>query len=182
MRIVKLNEIGKIITGCTPLTKKQEYYNSDDYMFIGPSDIKNEMYVTSSAKKVSKKAFEDYKSRFIKANSIVVDCIGSDMGNVAIVKSLCLTNQQLNAITDVDKSKFNIQYIYYILSTMKEYFHLIGTNGSTMPILNKTIFENIEIKVPNIEVQNKIATILSKIDDKIKLNTKINNNLYYMLS
>ena len=31
----------------------------------------------------------------LKENSIVVDCIGSDMGNVAIVKEKCLTNQQI---------------------------------------------------------------------------------------
>ncbi len=177
MKKVKLGEIGKIITGCTPSTKKSEYYESNDYMFVGPSDIKNVMYVVSSEKHISQKANDDYKTRFISENSIVVDCIGSDMGNVAIVKDNCLTNQQINAITNIDVNKFNIRYVYYVLSTMKNYFHLIGTNGSTMPILNKSMFENIEIEVPDIEIQNKIATILSKLDDKIKLNNDINNNL-----
>lgn len=177
MKKVKLGEIGKIITGCTPSTKKSEYYESNDYMFVGPSDIKNVMYVVSSEKHISQKANEDYKTRFISENSIVVDCIGSDMGNVAIVKDNCLTNQQINAITNIDVNKFNIRYVYYVLSTMKNYFHLIGTNGSTMPILNKSMFENIEIEVPDIEIQNIIATILSKLDDKIKLNNEINNNL-----
>lgn len=178
MKVIKLNEVGKIITGCTPSTKLSKYYNEKKYMFVGPSDIKNVMYVVSSEKNVSETAFEDYKNRFINENSIVVDCIGSDMGNVAIVKSKCLTNQQINAITEIDENKYNIKYIYYVLSTMKKYFHLIGKNGSTMPILNKSMFENIEIKVPEIEIQNKIANILSKLDDKIKLNNEINNNLY----
>lgn len=178
MKVVKLGEIGKIITGCTPSTKKSEYYASNDYMFVGPSDIKNVMYVVSSEKHISEKAYEDYKTRFINENSIVVDCIGSDMGNVAIIKEKCLTNQQINAITNIDESNYNIRYVYYVLSTMKNYFHLIGTNGSTMPILNKTMFENIEIEVPDIETQDKIANVLSKLDDKIKLNNEINNNLY----
>lgn len=180
MKSVKLGEIGKIITGCTPSTKKSEYYADNKYMFVGPSDIKKVMYVVSSEKNISEKAFEDYKNRFIEENSIVVDCIGSDMGNVAIVKSKCLTNQQINAITNIDEECYNIKYIYYVLSTMKKYFHLIGTNGSTMPILNKTMFENIEVEIPKIEIQNKIAKILSKLDDKIKLNNEINNNLYEM--
>ena len=177
MKSVKLGEIGKIITGCTPSTKKSEYYADNKYMFVGPSDIKKVMYVVSSEKNISEKAFEDYKNRFIEENSIVVDCIGSDMGNVAIVKSKCLTNQQINAISNIDEECYNIKYIYYVLSTMKKYFHLIGTNGSTMPILNKTMFENIEVEIPKIEIQNKIAKILSKLDDKIKLNNEINNNL-----
>ena len=178
MKKVKLGEIGKIVTGCTPSTKKSEYYESNDYMFVGPSDIKNVMYVVSSEKHISQKAYEDHKTRFINGVSIVVDCIGSDMGNVAIVKEDCLTNQQINAITNIDENNYNIRYVYYVLSTMKNYFHLIGTNGSTMPILNKSMFENIEIEVPDIEIQNKIANILSKLDDKVKLNNEINNNLY----
>ena len=178
MKKVKLGEIGKIVTGCTPSTKKSEYYESNDYMFVGPSDIKNVMYVVSSEKYISQKAYEDHKTRFINENSIVVDCIGSDMGNVAIAKENCLTNQQINAITNIDESNYNIRYVYYVLSTMKNYFHLIGTNGSTMPFLNKSMFENIEIEVPDIVIQNKIANILSKLDDKVKLNNEINNNLY----
>ena len=181
MKSVKLGEIGKIITGCTPSTKKSEYYADNKYMFVGPSNIKKVMYVVSSEKNISEKAFEDYKNRFIEENSIVVDCIGSDMGNVAIVKSKCLTNQQINAISNIDEECYNIKYIYYVLSTMKKYFHLIGTNGSTMPILNKTMFENIEVEIPKIEIQNKIAKILSKLDDKIKLNNEINNNLHELM-
>lgn len=181
MKTIKLKDIGEIVTGCTPSTKNHEYYCEADYMFVGPSDIKNVMYVVSSEKNISKKAFNDYKNRFINENSIVVDCIGSDMGNVAIVTRKCLTNQQINAITNIDESKFNVKYIYYVLSTMKKYFHLIGTNGSTMPILNKTMFENIEIEVPKMENQNKIANILSALDDKIRLNNDINNNLHEFL-
>lgn len=109
MKLVKLGEIGKIITGCTPSTKKSEYYVDNKYMFVGPSDIKKVMYVVSSEKNISEKAFEDYKNRFIEENSIVVDCIGSDMGNVAIVKSKCLTNQQINAITNIDEECYNIK-------------------------------------------------------------------------
>lgn len=181
MKKVKLCEIGKIITGCTPSTKKEEYYSNNDFMFVGPSDIKSVMYVDSTEKHISTVAFNEYKNKFINENSIVVDCIGSDMGNVAIIKNKCLTNQQINAITNINCNDYNIKYIYYVLSTMKQYFHLIGTNGSTMPILNKTMFENVEIEVPEKEIQDKIANILSKLDDKIKLNNEINNNLYELM-
>lgn len=181
MKKVKLCEIGKIITGCTPSTKKEEYYSNNDFMFVGPSDIKSVMYVDSTEKHISTVAFNEYKNKFINENSIVVDCIGSDMGNVAIIKNKCLTNQQINAITNINCNDYNIKYIYYVLSTMKQYFHLIGTNGSTMPILNKTMFENVEIEVPEKEIQDKIANILSKLDDKIKLNNEINNNLYEIM-
>ena len=70
MKKVKLGDIGKVVTGCTPSTKKLEYYESRDYMFVGPSDIKNVMYVVSSEKHISQKAYEDHKTRFINASNL----------------------------------------------------------------------------------------------------------------
>ena len=174
---VKLKEIGEVITGCTPKTKVEQYYNKKDYMFIGPSDIKNTKYVTKSEKYISNDAYLDYKNRFISKDSIMIDCIGSDMGNVAITKESVLTNQQINSLTNIHVVNYNVEYIYYILSTMKHFFHHIGTNGSTMPIINKTMFENIEIEVVNKEKQDKIAKLLSDIDKKIDVNNQINDNL-----
>ena len=61
-------------------------------------------------------------------------------------------------------------------------FSVAMFNSQKFPItvLNKTMFENIEVEIPKIEIQNKIAKILSKLDDKIKLNNEINNNLCYI--
>lgn len=174
----KFGEIGKIVTGTTPSTKVKEYYDEDDYMFIGPSDLKNGKNIQYCEKSISNYAYEKYKDRFINEKSICIDCIGSDMGNVSITTQKCLTNQQINSITSIDKKFFNFEYIYYVCSMMKKYFHQIGGNGSTMPIINKTQFENIEIKVPELIYQNKIVNILKNFDKKIELNNQINNNLY----
>lgn len=51
--------------------------------------------------------------------------------------------------------------------------------GSTMPSLNTDILKDITVLLPNIEEQNRISVALKKIDDKICLNSKINDNLLY---
>ena len=51
--------------------------------------------------------------------------------------------------------------------------------GSTMPSLNTDILKDILVFLPDIEEQTKIATILKKLSEKIKLNNKINDNLAY---
>lgn len=178
----KLKDIGKVVTGCTPKTKNEEYYSGKDYLFIGPTDMKSCKYVRKTEKYISNTAYRDYSSRFINKNSIMVDCIGSDMGNVALSADEVLTNQQINSIAEIDKNKFNVEYVYYVLSTMKKYFHQIGTNGSTMPIINKTMFEEIEIEVPEKNIQDKVVSILSKIDKKIELNNQINDNLQKLVN
>lgn len=175
----KLENIGKIITGSTPSTKKDDYYSSKDYMFVGPSDLKKGKYITTSEKYISEIALLDNKTRILDKGSICVDCIGSDMGNVAIVSERCMSNQQINAITEIDNN-FNSEYIYYLLSTMKDYFHLIGKNGSTMPIINKSLFSSIEIYLPKKIIQDRIVGILAQLDKKIELNNQINDNLCYV--
>ena len=49
--------------------------------------------------------------------------------------------------------------------------------GATMPSINTKLMGEIEVSVPSIDTQKRIAAILSAIDDKIELNTAINENL-----
>ena len=49
--------------------------------------------------------------------------------------------------------------------------------GSAQPKFNKTNFKEMLVPVPPIGEQNKIASILNTIDEKIEINKKINNNL-----
>ena len=50
-------------------------------------------------------------------------------------------------------------------------------NGSVFQNLKTDIVRDFNIKIPNIDVQNRIVNILSKLDEKIELNSAINNNL-----
>lgn len=155
--IFKLSDIGKAITGVTPSTKNEAYYSNCGYPFITPAEVKNTRYCKTPTRFVSEKAYSDYSKRFIGERSVLVDCIGSDMGNACLTKEICLTNQQINAITDINSGLVIPEFLYYRLSIMKEYFHSIGMNGSTMPIISKSLFENIEIDIPDIDFQRHIV-------------------------
>ena len=67
-------------------------------------------------------------------------------------------------------------YYYFSLEETKQFVRNIAT-GATMPSINTKFMGEIPIRVPSLEAQNKIASILWMIDDKIELNKKINNNL-----
>ena len=97
------------------------------------------------------------------------------MGNVGYVKGQCATNQQLNSITDI-KKEYNAKFIYYCLRPQKEYFRK-NAGSTTTPILPKSIFEDIEISLPDLQTQSAIARVLFSLDNKIELNNKINNEL-----
>lgn len=67
-------------------------------------------------------------------------------------------------------------YYYFCLESTKQFVRNIAV-GATMPSINTKLMGEIEVSLPNIDVQKKIALLLSSIDDKIELNTTINENL-----
>jgi type I restriction enzyme S subunit len=82
----------------------------------------------------------------------------------------------------IDKSKADPKYVsfYFRQSTFKEMMKNISV-GATMPSLNTSLMDNIPLTLPDILSQQKISTVLSSLDDKIKLNNKLNDNLSYYL-
>lgn len=68
-------------------------------------------------------------------------------------------------------------YYFFCLNATKEFVRSIAV-GATMPSINTKLLGEVEVVCPEIEEQRKIADILSKIDDKIEENQKINENLY----
>ena len=67
-------------------------------------------------------------------------------------------------------------YYFFCMNTTKEFVRSIAV-GATMPSINTKLLGEVEVLCPEIEEQRKIADILSKIDDKIEENLKINENL-----
>ena len=171
---VKISEVGRVVTGKTPPTSDETNYGYD-FMFIGPTDLHKHFIISNSEKMISQKGLNSIKGSIIDQLSILVGCIGWDMGNVAIVDKKCATNQQINSITEI-KPQFNPYFIYYWLSGKKAYL-FSQANVTRTPILNKTNFSQIEIPVPPRKQQDKIAKTLSLLDEKIDLNNRINAEL-----
>ena len=176
-RGVKVGQLGDIITGKTPKTSIKENYGSD-YMFIGPTDLHKHFIITNSEKYISKLGFNSIKNNTISGLSILVGCIGWDMGNVALVDKKCATNQQINSITNINEG-FDPYYIYYWFKGKKAYLFKIS-NVTRTPMLNKTDFSDITIQIPNFTTQKQIAKVLSDLDAKIEVNNKINAELEAM--
>jgi len=73
-----------------------------------------------------------------------------------------------------EPKKRDLRYTYYLLKTLR----LDSMNSdSAVPGLNRENAHSIEIKVPSLEIQNKIASYLSALDDKIAVNLRINTTL-----
>jgi type I restriction enzyme S subunit len=174
-RRLTLNDLGRIVTGKTPSTKVAEYF-SGDIPFVTPSDMNGLKIISKTERYLTPLGSDSVRGAKLPAGSVMVSCIGSDMGKVAIAGKDCVTNQQLNSII-VDE-KFYPEFVYYNLSSRKEELQRLAGSGSALPILNKGHFSQLEIEIPiDKNEQRSIARVLGALDDKIELNRQMNHTL-----
>ncbi|GAA1742536.1 hypothetical protein HF984_08600 [Rothia terrae] len=160
---LNLSEVGVISTGKTP-SKLESSAWSEGINFVTPSDIRNgQKYISSSERTVDKEWVFNKNWKVVKDNSILVTCIGADMGKAVIPTQESVFNQQINSIEVSDN--VDIEYLYYWLVSRREYMLRLGRkNGSTMPILNKTNFSKIVVNLPELWLQRKISKQISVFD------------------
>lgn len=157
----KLGEIGDIVTGSTPQTNKDIYWNGE-YNFYSPADFTEDIYCKNTERTVTELGLNT--GRIIPDNSIMVACIAS-IGKLAINKTKGITNQQINTIIPYPNNDY--KFIYYLL------LHNVNSIKSkaaqtTIPIINKEDFSSLEFLVPeSLAEQRRIAGILSSADGAI---------------
>ena len=156
-----MNKIGRVVTGKTPSTAIPEYYGGE-IMFITPTELHADFTVKKSDKTITQAGFNSIRSNTIQGTSVMVGCIGWDMGNVALCTETCATNQQINSVTDI-KSGYNPLYLYYWLRTKKDYLFSIASVTRT-PILSKSTFEEILVPMPRKDRQDAVALQLSSLE------------------
>lgn len=156
-----VGNLGTVITGSTPKTEDKSNYGND-FLWCSPADLGSTKYITQTQKMLSSKGFNC--TRKLPANSILVTCIGSTIGKIGISSCEMSTNQQINSIIPCNN---NSDFIYYaLIYSFPRYMSVIATQA--VPIINKTEFEKLTLQVPCLEEQQKIANLLSKLDELIE--------------
>ncbi len=151
-----------------------------------------------SAKNVTKSGFNFFETKFIsqrkdallkngklKRGDIVITTRGT-VGNVALYSpQIFYDNVRINSGMLIIRCTNNIsnQYLYQVLRS--EWFQkqiMAVQSGSAQPQLPKSHFLKMYIPLPSLPIQEKIASILQLIDDKVMTNNAINNNLEQQIS
>lgn len=113
-----------------------------------------------------------YTNDYNAEKCIIIGRVGAYCGCVYRSNDKCWISD--NAICGITYEFSDLNYFYYLLSFLSLNKRSIG---SGQPLITQDILNNIEINIPSLETQQKIAKVLSVIDDKIELNNSINNNL-----
>lgn len=176
--VIKIKDFGTVITGKTPSSKNPEDFG-EKMPFVTPGDFKNyNKFVLGAERNLSDLGINRLKSKVLRNRSVIVTCIGSDMGKVVLSQGECITNQQMNSII-VNKDYYS-DYLYYNLKLRSSELKSIALGGSTMPMLNKSEFESINILKPDDNILDKFSDILNPINQEIIVKSRMIKLLYDM--
>ena len=165
-----ISDFGDVITGKTPSSDAPEDFGMD-MPFITPGDFQYyRKFAIGSERGLSAIGYSRLSNKILPEGSVIVTCIGSDMGKVAIASERCVTNQQMNSI--IVKEKFYSDYLYYCLSSMKDKLKGMALGSSTMPLLNKSDFGKIAIVIPAKSSLYAFDAKVSSINKLLKLHFK----------
>ncbi|MBA4416477.1 MAG: hypothetical protein C0392_00995 [Syntrophus sp. (in: bacteria)] len=155
----RIDNLGQIITGTTPKTSEARYYEPAECLFVSPADISGSRYVTATEKRISRDGLDT--GRPIPRDAVMVVCIGSTIGKVAMASERCLTNQQINSV--VCKPEQNPLVVFYSLCRQQKLFRQ-ASSCTAVPILNKSNFSALSIPIPENGVQDNVAARLLEFE------------------
>ena len=169
-----LSEIMDIIGGGTPKTTKKEYWNGT-IPWLSVKDFNNDQrYVYTTEKTITELGLINSSAKLLEKDDTIISARGT-VGALAMIPFPMAFNQSCYGLRAKEKI-VNPVFLYYLIK-----FHIEAlkknTHGSVFDTITKDTFSGIEVDIPVLDVQKRIAKILSSIDDKIELNNKINENL-----
>ncbi len=156
-----VSEFGKVVTGKTPSTFKQEYWNGQ-FTWVTPTDISDRKNIYSSERRLTDEGIT--AGVFLPENSVLVTCIAS-IGKNAILKVPGSCNQQINAI--IPNKEFVADFLYYLIENNSDIL-LDQAGTSATSIIPNSQFQKLSFLVPSLPEQHKIADCLSSLDEVIE--------------
>ena len=163
----------RVCSGGTPKSTEPSYYDGE-IPWLNTKEI-NFNRISSTEKHITLSGLENSSAKWIDKNSVIVAMYGATAAKVAI-NTIPLTTNQACCNLSIDETKADYRFVYYWLCS--RYTELASlANGGAQQNLNAQQIKDFEIKLPEIQTQQKIADLLWSIDNKIICNKSINDNL-----
>ncbi len=174
---VRLGDVCK--TNIASLTPKDKY----DYInYLDTGNITNNYIDNIQKLVVAEDKIPSRAKRKVQPNDIVFSNVRPNQRHLGLLKQPVENMIVSTGFTTITAKNgvAHPQYLYYFLSqdNIINSLQVIAEQSvSTYPSLKSSDIENLEINLPPLEEQERIAKILGSLDDKIELNNKINRNL-----
>lgn len=171
----QLNEIIEIIGGGTPKRDNPSFWGGD-IPWLSVVDFNNDKrYVASTVERITQQGLVGSSTKLLNTGDIIISARGT-VGCLAQLSMPMAFNQSCYGLRGKNNVIIN-DYLYYLLKIKVRELKQ-KTHGAVFDTITKETFSHINVNIPiSINVQKKIAKVLSTLDDKIHLNDQLNQTL-----
>ena len=170
-----INDLAVVIGGGTPDTTIKSYWDGEIQWFT-PSEIGKNKYVDSSLRTITEEGLNNSSAKLLPPNTILLSSRAT-IGECSLSLRECATNQGFQSLVS---KKCYVDFLYYLIQTKKR--DLIRKScGSTFLEISANEVRKIQVSVPTDVEQQKIAGLLSLIDERIATQNKIIEKLQSLI-
>ena len=172
----KFGDIAVVVGGGTPDTNTSQYWNGKIQWFT-PSEIGRNKYVYNSVRTISEEGLNKSSAKLLPIGTILLSSRAT-VGECSINKKECTTNQGFQSL--IPKENISNEFVYYLIQTKRK--DLIRKScGSTFLEISANEVRKIVVSIPTIKEQDKIAKLLSLLDERISTQSKIIDKLQTLI-
>lgn len=178
---VRLSDLCDVGIGRTPPRKQSWWFSrycGNKWVSIKDMGLSNK-YLSITSEYLTDDAVEKFNVPKIERGTIILS-FKLTIGRIAIVSEDMYSNEAI-AQLPIKQSAANLADRDYLYYKLKYYdYDKLGSTSSIATAINSKMLANMEIDLPDLATQKKIADTLSAFDDKIELNRQMNETLEEM--
>ena len=168
----RLDKVATIVGGGTPDTNNSVFWNGSIQWFT-PSEVGKNKYISHSIRKISEEGLKKSSAKLLPIGTILLSSRAT-IGECSINTIECTTNQGFESLI-INQDNYN-EFFFYLIQTKRK--ELIRKScGSTFLEISSNEIKKINITKPSRKEQEKIASFLSLIDERIATQNKIIDKL-----
>lgn len=161
-----IHQITEISTGATPSTNINEYWENGTIRWMSSGEL-NDKIIYDVNGRITQKGYDNTGTHMLPKNCVLIGLAGQGKtrGTAAYNKVELCTNQSIAAI--LPNSKYESKYLYFYIDSLYDKLRLLSAGDGGRGGLNKQILQNLEIAMPPLNEQHRIASALTSIDNLI---------------
>ncbi|SFT97389.1 restriction endonuclease subunit S [Paraburkholderia aspalathi] len=167
-QVTVIGDLAEVSAGGTPATSHDEYWNPPEVPWMSSGEV-HLRRVRSTEKKISKLGLENSAAKVFPKKSIVMALAGQGKtrGCVAVLEAEAATNQSLAAI--YPSKLFETDFLFHNLDWRYKELRSLSSGEGGRGGLNLSIIKSVPVALPPLPEQQKIAAILTTVDDKLEV-------------
>lgn len=156
-----INQLCSIISGGTPKTSIDNYWNGNIPWISIKDFISVNRYILTTEKSITEQGLANSATNLLKENDIIISSRGT-VGEVALIKEAMAFNQSCYGIRTNNNDELRQNYLFYWLKAHKVDIQT-GTHGAVFDTITRDDFSRLKIDVPNISFQDHIVNTISSL-------------------